>query len=206
MKKAVETCYVCGAPKTSKEHVPPKSWFAKSYRQNLMTVPSCAIHNESNSSDVEYVGFILAAATTGKGSNELWSGAIKRNVDRRRGPFATVMSQTTTVQVGRDETGEVSITPQRFVKVLAAIGYGLYYYQKEVPWKGRWRIVLPDPDDPGAHVQRLSGLVWIEEDSPNHECFQWWSNNDQGTPRYKLKFYGELDLYIEGRIPEVPSE
>lgn len=48
-----ETCYMCEAAPTSREHVPPKCLFPESkdvngqnFRENLITVPSCDIHIE----------------------------------------------------------------------------------------------------------------------------------------------------------------
>ena len=47
--KLPKICYWCGegVPKVSltSEHVPPKCFFPKGYRNQLMTVPSCEKHN-----------------------------------------------------------------------------------------------------------------------------------------------------------------
>ncbi len=52
-------CYWCGEPATSKEHVPPKCLFPEdkdikpilneTFREHLITVPSCDKHNLSKS-------------------------------------------------------------------------------------------------------------------------------------------------------------
>lgn len=65
--KATTTCYICGQPATSRDHVPPKSMFPKAvdmggvdYRTNLLTVPSCAACNEGRSDDDQYALCLVA--------------------------------------------------------------------------------------------------------------------------------------------------
>jgi hypothetical protein len=50
-------CYFqgCSEPKTSMEHIPPKSFFPKDQRDQLLTVPSCDLHNGAKSRDDLYV-------------------------------------------------------------------------------------------------------------------------------------------------------
>jgi hypothetical protein len=51
------TCYYQGCTQrgTTKEHIPPKSFFPKDQRNQLLTVPSCELHNNAKSSDDIYV-------------------------------------------------------------------------------------------------------------------------------------------------------
>ena len=59
------TCYHCEAQGTGREHVPPKCLFPKgSDWPGLMTVPSCAAHNNANSKADEYLKFLLGAITS----------------------------------------------------------------------------------------------------------------------------------------------
>jgi hypothetical protein len=59
------SCYVCDAPKTSHEHVPPLCFFPDEkdtrghslYRKNLITVPSCDDHNTQKSEGDLYAAF-----------------------------------------------------------------------------------------------------------------------------------------------------
>ena len=54
MKK---NCYYqgCGEIGTTKEHIPPKSFFPDDQRNQLLTVSSCPAHNNSKSNDDTYV-------------------------------------------------------------------------------------------------------------------------------------------------------
>jgi hypothetical protein len=54
------TCYHCEAEATGREHVPPKCLYPKGGGwSNLMTVPSCAEHNNAKSTADEYLKFLL---------------------------------------------------------------------------------------------------------------------------------------------------
>lgn len=68
-------CYWCGNAATSREHVPPKCLFptekdsgdGKSYRADLITVPSCEKHNGEKSDDDEHLLYILTTSVTNNG-------------------------------------------------------------------------------------------------------------------------------------------
>src|SRR4030081_910056 len=60
-------CYMCAARATSREHVPPRNLFPEArenggvdYRLNLITVPSCDVHNSAKSDDDEFLMVSLA--------------------------------------------------------------------------------------------------------------------------------------------------
>ena len=55
-------CYFCGGEITGVEHVPPRSFFPKGKRQNLITVGSCDQHNQEKSREDEYIRAILLAS------------------------------------------------------------------------------------------------------------------------------------------------
>jgi hypothetical protein len=87
-----KTCYYCGKPATSTEHVPPKALFPEQkdspegvdYRKNLFTVPSCDEHNSVKSHDDEYIMYILAMSLPSNAIGRLLyktkvTRAIKRN-------------------------------------------------------------------------------------------------------------------------------
>jgi hypothetical protein len=53
--KNPKTCYHCGAPATTREHAPPKSFFPPKANLQLKTVPSCEKHNNAKSGDDQYL-------------------------------------------------------------------------------------------------------------------------------------------------------
>lgn len=59
------TCYHCDAEGTGREHVPPKCLYPKGNEWvSLMTVPSCAAHNNAASKSDEYLKFLLGATAS----------------------------------------------------------------------------------------------------------------------------------------------
>lgn len=90
---AIDTCYMCEAEATSREHVPPKCLFPKArevgsnYRLNLITVPSCPVHNMGKSHDDEFLMVSLAGII---GNNSIGYMHKFTKVDRalRRTSFA----------------------------------------------------------------------------------------------------------------------
>lgn len=58
------TCYHCDAAVTGREHAPPRCLFPKGGDwPHLITVPSCAAHNNDMSPADEYLKFLLGAVT-----------------------------------------------------------------------------------------------------------------------------------------------
>ena len=50
-------CYYQGCTKKgiTKEHIPPRSFFPKGEKEQLLTVKSCEIHNNRKATDDQYV-------------------------------------------------------------------------------------------------------------------------------------------------------
>ncbi len=50
-------CYFqsCSEKPVTREHAPPKAFFPKDQRKQLITVPSCSVHNNDKSDDDQYV-------------------------------------------------------------------------------------------------------------------------------------------------------
>lgn len=69
---ATDICYRCERLATTREHVPPKCLFpepkdcnGENYRENLITVPSCDIHNTRKSSDDQFLLVCLTRLING---------------------------------------------------------------------------------------------------------------------------------------------
>src|SRR5438270_11772363 len=72
-------CYRCNEDSVTREHVPPLSFFPTEHRNNLITVPSCRLHNNDNSKDVEYVRNIISMSRSANivGSKYFWSKGFR---------------------------------------------------------------------------------------------------------------------------------
>ena len=84
------TCYMCDSPEMSREHAPPLCFFpaisdtGRELRRNLVTVPSCDIHNSKKSKDDEFFRSVvlMAAAPTSETGHHLFSGKMLRGAAR----------------------------------------------------------------------------------------------------------------------------
>ena len=60
-EEKIGQCVYCGKVRVlTKDHIPPKCFFAKPRPSNLITVPSCKECNLGRSKDDEYLRFVLA--------------------------------------------------------------------------------------------------------------------------------------------------
>jgi len=69
-----EICYACDERATSKEHCPPKCFFPKNQRKNLIKVPACPKHNNEKSDNDEWIRLIIAGIA---GEKELLPAIIR---------------------------------------------------------------------------------------------------------------------------------
>src|SRR5713226_181962 len=117
-------CYMCEAIATSVEHVPPKCFFPKGYRANLITVPSCTAHNEQNSKDVEYVRNVISTqhGCTNKAAAKAFETA-KRSFDKSVKLANRTFRDLRRVLVEGQETGAFPVDLARHKNVMRAIAY-----------------------------------------------------------------------------------
>lgn len=126
-----DTCYVCGAPATSDDHVPPKVFFPEGaeHRRNLMTVRACHDHNEARSLDDEYTAalFVLCTHHRERMPRELVD-RMKEIVRRRNfGLLRRWMNRSTEIDYGGKSTLAVEFERERLERVLLATARGMLF-------------------------------------------------------------------------------
>jgi hypothetical protein len=183
-------CYACQRLASTVEHVPPKCFFPEALRTNLITVPSCARHNNDNSKDVEYVRNLLVFTTElGPESKAVFSRAI-RSMEHRPALWSTMFPDIQKIQFQGRETAAFSIDLVRLKRVMAAIVQALHFRDFAIKWR-RWRIFSPTLHSIGT----LSGRT-----------DEWESLRTQlATARYKYLPTGQQDVFAYGRIQMRPS-
>ncbi|MGD0021495.1 MAG: hypothetical protein ABSC54_04255 [Smithellaceae bacterium] len=149
-----ETCYMCEAPSTSREHVPPLCIFPESkdlesgedLRKDLITVPSCDIHNSKKSKDDELMLFVLTLN-------------IANNILAKRQGFTKILravlrnpnlpnhffSKNSTVMAVEFEGDAISaslakIDYQRFLRASTHMAQGLYFHHYGRKFEGKCSI------------------------------------------------------------------
>lgn len=131
----MENCYMCNEPKTSVEHAPPRSFFPKANRVNLITVPSCISHNENTSSDDEYARNIITVSINNnqKSIDQFFSKSLK---SFKRNQESTNKIVDTFINADEVTIGAKAFRfdRARFDRVIRKIAYALYYSEYGKTW------------------------------------------------------------------------
>ncbi|MDQ1158844.1 hypothetical protein QE385_003171 [Sphingomonas sp. SORGH_AS 950] len=97
-------CYFqdCVNDHSSKEHVPPKSFFPEDQRVQLLTVPSCDKHNTAKSNDDLYaLTHIAMASSPANRSREVWLKRIAPQLEHNNRAFAKTVLKDSGVVDGQ---------------------------------------------------------------------------------------------------------
>jgi hypothetical protein len=149
-----ETCYMCDAPAISREHVPPLCIFPESkdlesgedLRKDLITVPSCAMHNSKKSKDDEFILFVLTLNITNnilakqQGFTKILR-AVLRNSNlpnqffSKRSPTMAIKFEGNTISASL-----AKIDYQRFLRASTHMAHGLYFHHFGRKFEGQCSI------------------------------------------------------------------
>ena len=152
-----QTCYWCSNPADSREHVPPRSLFptasdtpnGKDYRSQLVTVPSCYLHNGAKSSDDEYLLCVLANSILGNNvGQDHATTKVLRAMLKSKGLAERMLHGALQVDVEdtgtgkRDPTLALKVDARRVAASIEHIARGLYFAEYQRPLPGKARIVI----------------------------------------------------------------
>lgn len=141
IKAGKQTCYACEKPATTREHVPPLCFFPSDQRKGLITVPSCKLHNNDNSRDVEYVrNVVVSLAELGPESKEVFDKAL-RSFDRRPGLMPRVYGDIRPMMLDGEERGVFTMDLARSDRVMIAAARALYYRESAKKLK-KWKVFM----------------------------------------------------------------
>ena len=135
-------CYWCGIELTSetqkKEHVPPFTFFPKGYRENLVTVPSCAEHNNKYSSLDEKFQIFIKMFRTNEIAVDDFNDRVLRGLNRKeKESFLEDLNNKSTVIKTNGKTNLVmELDHDECQLFIEKIIRGIYFYHKERPAKG----------------------------------------------------------------------
>jgi hypothetical protein len=178
-------CYVCNAPATGSEHVPAKCFFPKDQRHNLITVPSCYLHNNAKSLDDEYLRGIIVSA---KGNNKLALNHWRNNVIKSFIHSPKLFLKTFANQ--RDNA--FFHDRSRIDAAMSKIAYALYFYVFNKVWHS-----IPTPYYKNFRFD--DGRADIDVRLPNHDSLpkhHVYEGSNQSIFKYQ---------YFEGKINGQPN-
>ncbi|NFI05220.1 hypothetical protein FC959_12555 [Clostridium botulinum] len=180
MKKK-EVCYWCGNLATSKEHVPPKCLFpedkdvggiiGRTFRNNLITVPSCDEHNMSKSNEDEYLMTCLSGRVGNNGVAYIHNATkVKRAI--KRNPNLIKINDEDIVKLNGKEfpIQWITVDNYKLAHSFEAIARALYYYEKGNCFTGECKIIsriLTHPDNEKWSSFVEHAIEVIEREQPH---------------------------------------
>ena len=142
-----ESCYMCDARATSREHAPPLCLFPKvnveggGFRRNLVTVPSCDEHNSKKSADDE---FFRALVCSFSGVNEvgqaLFFGKTIRAAGRAPSTYQHIWKDEGLYEADKQA---FSFDTHRMNRFLVHMVCALHFHHRGTKWNSPIHIILP---------------------------------------------------------------
>ena len=143
-----DTCYMCEERATSREHVPPKCIFpeaatyGKDVRRNLISVPSCDLHNQHKSElDLALRAVLtMAIGANRAGRHQFFEKNLSRLKKSRR-LFEGLIEGKGSLNDGTAQA--VRICRSKFDASIDHMVRGLYFHTYERRWLREIRIFSP---------------------------------------------------------------
>lgn len=220
----MNTCYMCPRPGVSKEHVPPRCIFPEvkdvrgNFRQDLITVPSCDLHNSQKSDDDEFL-LVSLAGLIGNNSIGYKQKITKVNRALKRSAFRLLHESLKKKRIELLECG-----PNKFVDVIWGtpdyerlstcfdrIARGLHLHHFGTKFSGKTRTLLGYTSNIEANPREFQRFIREKAAcelknkprlgaNPEVFNFQFTDPDHFGLFLVHLQFYGGMDVFV-GFIP-----
>lgn len=228
-----QQCYMCERIAISREHVPPLCLFPEikdtkgiNFRKNLITVPSCDLHNSKKSTNDEFLMLCLSGLIRNNpvGSFHQLSKA-NRALKRKNKDFIekeilrnhkykkirTTDGKFRVVSIGNPNT-------DRIIECLEHIAFGLYYHEFKEGFQGEIVTILEFIEYSENNSQTFKKFLKrrfeienklnceIKGDNPEVFYYQFYKPDEFGLIALKLVFYGTAEAYFsfKGRDAKQP--
>ncbi len=220
MKTHINICYKCGAPATTREHVPPLCLFPEikdingDFRRNLITVPSCEKHNLSKTKEDE---FLLISIASFIGNNEIGYYHSRTKVARalaRKGIAFFEQVILRNIKYYLFDTGYKKIPifegDPDFIRLnncFEHIALGLFFFKFNKVFHGKIKVILGflnyHENNMITFIKFVRERFLLEvlgesEQGENSQVFKFqFSNPDKwGLLALKMVFYEGAEVYI----------
>ena len=150
--KALQTCYMCTRKATSKEHVPPKCFFpgsgdslsGKDLRKNLITVPSCDLHNSEKSGDDLYLLHVISVAYQNNPEGiHLFTKRIRKTAKSHPHLLKTFFGKFQKAFIEGQVTLAGELNMQRFESGMTCMANAIYFAHFATRWNEPIEIRSP---------------------------------------------------------------
>lgn len=185
MQNIQATCYMCDGPATSVEHAPAQCFFPKGYRVNLITVPSCSVHNNETSKDDEYVrGIVVSCSGNNNIALDHWRGSVRKSYLHSPKLFLKTFNKQLGTTFFHDR--------KRVDEVMIKIAYALYFKEYNKRWQS-----YPTPYYHNFHFD--DGKTDIEERLPDYKNIPVW-HQFKGANQSVFKYQ-----FFDGKVNGQPN-
>ena len=221
---------MCDAKATSREHVPPLCLFPEkkdidfvNLRENLITVPSCELHNSKKSKDDE---FLLACMAGLVGNNSIAfihnATKVKRMIERYGDHFIEVFNKNAEHKTFKTSNGLTFPIAYgmpdipRLIRCFEHIAYGLYYHVHKERFNGTCKVIPSFVNYTNANMRALVDVItrryaFHEKDNETAEygnnplVFQYWmvEPDKLGISGRKMTFYEGADVFVAFKPKEL---
>jgi hypothetical protein len=216
---STRTCYMCDRVSTTREHVPPKCIFPADkdmpedigYRNsNLITVPSCDLHNIAKSRDDEYIMICLALPF--QGNEVAYNQAttkVKRAVTRSRGLFELFF---------RERIPQIAnVDIDRFKASMDKIARGIYYNHYQEKWLSpiiiytpALRYLGPDPTIKAYDMNMYKFYPRVQKflandpwDGAEQDIFKYQIHSGENENILRMFFYGGVEVLAVDNVVSI---
>jgi hypothetical protein len=139
-----QTCFMCDAPATTGDHIPPKGLFTTSIRSQRdyspLQVPACKKHNDISKKDDEYLRLVMAAGSPqNESAKKLFTERIIPHAEKsERSGFLMNLYKQMIPKLIKNPSGiltygyQYKINKPRVQNVMNKIARGLYWHHNGV--------------------------------------------------------------------------
>lgn len=199
------TCYACDRPATNREHAPPLSFFPKAHRDDLITVPSCELHNNANAMDVEYTRNVISIfyGVNSVGEQHFLNKGVG-SLEHTPALLRTTFSDIRPVRVKGAEVGVFTMDVNRVKTVMNSILTALHYCETGEKIS-TWEVVLPNlglsdatPEEVRLWREAFSAFSSIPYQTRSvgtPDVFEYAVGQIQGGYVYLMRFYRGFEVY-----------
>lgn len=220
-KKKNQICYMCGNQATSKEHVPPSCLFPEEkdiqtsfFRNNLITVPSCDLHNSKKSKDDEFLMGCLAGIV---GNNVIGfyhnMTKVRRALERKGDDYLHILMKDPHTKTIQNEKGDVFPVLvgrpdlERLRSCFEHIAYGLFFHKFKKIFAGTCHIIMDfiTYENPEAEKYKLlcrkrfemePNKPRTEGNNPEIFSYEFMEPDEFGLIAMRLAFYEGANIFI----------
>ena len=215
------TCYMCEEKAVSKEHVPPLCIFPDkkdvkglNFRKDLITVPSCNLHNSKKSHNDEFLMLAIAGIV---GNNQLGymqtvtkvNRALRRKSSDFLGKAIIKNLKTSTIKSTNGYEFPVLFgnpDHRRFSECFQQIAYGLYFHKHGNRFRGEVKVLLGFVTHTVKDSQTFLNFMRkrfdledlrleIEGANPDAFTYQFCAPDEHGIIGFKFVFYGGTEVF-----------